>query len=288
MTSLLSPMDLNNLLHHLLTGFRQVLLVVWQFGCRTFTRVNFTVLNRCIKTSDKVPCGEKESTVKTKQKPIPFTTSHLWFTLPSVSMRYFWPTSFMYSSMALVANVFSLKISASLSPRRSTSAPPKSTRNSWSRHNQLKTHVWFFFCCCIFYFLDYITFEFFPSVGFPHYAFSFRLFCLPWLCRYSVVHGLELLPALPFPSHSEVAPGLCTFPHSRPWHTQQTLCTSPWAALANSGNGPWCGEKPVAPGVLCSLLCPKPWMGWWDTTSPERSSLWSHLKVWPRCPVGAD
>lgn len=165
MTSLLSPMDLNNLLHHLLTGFRQVLLVVWQFGCRTFTRVNFTVLNRCIKTSDKVPCSEKESTVKTKQKPIPFTTSHLWFTLPSVSMRYFWPTSFMYSSMALVANVFSLKISASLSPRRSTSAPPKSIRNSWSRHNQLKTHVWFFFCCCIFFFLDYITFEFFSQCG---------------------------------------------------------------------------------------------------------------------------
>lgn len=60
----------------------------------------------------------------------------LELSVPRVSMRYFCPTSFMYSSMAFVAKVFSLKISASFSPKRWTSAPPSSIKNSCEREEE--------------------------------------------------------------------------------------------------------------------------------------------------------
>lgn len=41
---LLSPIDINNLLHHHFASFLQVLLVICQFRSKAFTRVNFTVL----------------------------------------------------------------------------------------------------------------------------------------------------------------------------------------------------------------------------------------------------
>lgn len=136
-SSFLSPMELNNFLHHFLTGFPQVPLVVWEVGGLAFTRVDFTALRHRIKTVDEVPCIENENTVFSENKAPTYTTEKMpryrWATPPSVSMRYFCPTSFIYSSMALVASVFSLKISASLSPRRSTSAPPKAMRNSWKQ-----------------------------------------------------------------------------------------------------------------------------------------------------------
>lgn len=142
MSSTLSPMKLNNLLHNILTDFPQVLLVVCQFRRRALTRVNFTVLCWGIKAADKVPCKHKVWFRKTKHHP----GSHLYSyaALPSVSMRYFWPTSFIYSSMALVARVFSLKISASFSPRRSTSALPKSVRNSWNTVSDTLFHCLIF------------------------------------------------------------------------------------------------------------------------------------------------
>lgn len=49
---------------------------------------------------------------------------------PRASCRYFCPTSFRYSSTALVASVFSLKISTSCSPQRSTSDITRSDRKS--------------------------------------------------------------------------------------------------------------------------------------------------------------
>lgn len=45
MKGLLLPVDINNLLHHHFTGFLQVLLVVCQFRCKAFARINFTVLH---------------------------------------------------------------------------------------------------------------------------------------------------------------------------------------------------------------------------------------------------
>lgn len=51
---------------------------------------------------------------------------------PSASCRYFCPTSFRYSSMALVASVFSLKIRTSWSAQRSTSDITRSVRKSWT------------------------------------------------------------------------------------------------------------------------------------------------------------
>ena len=50
---------------------------------------------------------------------------------PSASCRYFCPTSLRYSSMALVARVFSLKIKTSWSAQRSTSDITRSVRKSW-------------------------------------------------------------------------------------------------------------------------------------------------------------
>lgn len=50
--------------------------------------------------------------------------------LPSASCRYFWPTSLRYSSMALVASVFSRKMRCSFSPQRSTSDIIRSVRKS--------------------------------------------------------------------------------------------------------------------------------------------------------------
>lgn len=79
MTSLLSPMDPDNLLHHLLTGLPQVLLVVRQFRSRAFTGVNFTVLHRGVKTRDKVPCSEIES-IEFIQSPYPYQLQEATFT----------------------------------------------------------------------------------------------------------------------------------------------------------------------------------------------------------------
>lgn len=58
MKGLLSPMDINNLLHHHFASFLQVLLVVCQFRRKAFTRVNFTVLYWGIKLGDEFPCKD--------------------------------------------------------------------------------------------------------------------------------------------------------------------------------------------------------------------------------------
>ena len=50
--------------------------------------------------------------------------------LPRASCRYFCPTSLRYSSIALVASVFSLKMRCSFSPQRSTSDIIRSVRKS--------------------------------------------------------------------------------------------------------------------------------------------------------------
>lgn len=49
---------------------------------------------------------------------------------PRASCRYFCPTSLRYSSMALVASVFSRKMRCSFSPQRSTSDIIRSVRKS--------------------------------------------------------------------------------------------------------------------------------------------------------------
>lgn len=54
--------------------------------------------------------------------------------IPKASCRYFWPTSLRYSSMALVARVFSRNIRCSLSPHRSTSDIIRSVRKSCITH----------------------------------------------------------------------------------------------------------------------------------------------------------
>lgn len=51
--------------------------------------------------------------------------------VPKASCKYFCPTSFRYSSIALVANVFSLKMRCSFSPQRSTSDIIRSVKKSW-------------------------------------------------------------------------------------------------------------------------------------------------------------
>lgn len=51
--------------------------------------------------------------------------------VPKASCRYFCPTSFRYSSIALVASVFSLKMRCSFSPQRSTSDIIRSVKKSW-------------------------------------------------------------------------------------------------------------------------------------------------------------
>lgn len=51
--------------------------------------------------------------------------------LPKASCKYFCPTSFRYSSIALVASVFSLKMRCSFSPQRSTSDIIRSVKKSW-------------------------------------------------------------------------------------------------------------------------------------------------------------
>lgn len=61
--------------------------------------------------------------------------------LPSASWRYFCPTSLRYSSIALVASVFSLKIKTSCSAQRSTSAITKSVKKSWGK--KAKWQRWF-------------------------------------------------------------------------------------------------------------------------------------------------
>lgn len=53
-----SPLDRKNLLHHLLAGLRQVLLVVGKFSCGTFTRVHLAVLRRGVKAIDEVACRD--------------------------------------------------------------------------------------------------------------------------------------------------------------------------------------------------------------------------------------
>lgn len=58
--------------------------------------------------------------------------------LPSASWRYFCPTNFRYSSIALVASVFSLKIKTSCSPQRSTSDITKSVKKSWRKRSNGK------------------------------------------------------------------------------------------------------------------------------------------------------
>lgn len=58
--------------------------------------------------------------------------------LPSASWRYFCPTNFRYSSIALVASVFSLKIRTSCSPQRSTSDITKSVKKSWRKRSKGK------------------------------------------------------------------------------------------------------------------------------------------------------
>lgn len=56
--------------------------------------------------------------------------SRLLLHSPRASCRYFCPTSLRYSSIAFVANVFSLKMRCSFSPQRSTSDIIKSVRKS--------------------------------------------------------------------------------------------------------------------------------------------------------------
>lgn len=53
-------MHRENLLHHLLAGFRQVLLVGAKFSCRALAWVHLTVLRRGIKAIDKVSCSSSK------------------------------------------------------------------------------------------------------------------------------------------------------------------------------------------------------------------------------------
>lgn len=76
-----------------------------------------------------------------EEQQITASASHLSGSLlhsPRASCRYFCPTSFRYSSMALVASVFSLKMRCSFSPQRSTSDIIKSVRKSF-RQQQTQT-----------------------------------------------------------------------------------------------------------------------------------------------------
>lgn len=53
-------MHRENLLHHLLAGLRQVLLVVGKFACRALTWVHLAIFHRGIKAIDKVSCSSNK------------------------------------------------------------------------------------------------------------------------------------------------------------------------------------------------------------------------------------
>lgn len=61
--------------------------------------------------------------------------------VPKASCKYFCPTSFRYSSIALVASVFSLKMRCSFSPQRSTSDIIRSVKKSWKAKPMVGHHT---------------------------------------------------------------------------------------------------------------------------------------------------
>lgn len=61
--------------------------------------------------------------------------------VPKASCKYFCPTSFRYSSIALVASVFSLKMRCSFSPQRSTSDIIRSVKKSWKAKPMVGHHA---------------------------------------------------------------------------------------------------------------------------------------------------
>lgn len=61
--------------------------------------------------------------------------------VPKASCKYFCPTSFRYSSIALVASVFSLKMRCSFSPQRSTSDIIRSVKKSWKAKPTVGHHA---------------------------------------------------------------------------------------------------------------------------------------------------
>lgn len=71
-----------------------------------------------------------EQTVAAERKVPCKTNKWREVVLPRASCRYFCPTSLRYSSMALVASVFSRKMRCSFSPQRSTSDIIRSVRKS--------------------------------------------------------------------------------------------------------------------------------------------------------------
>lgn len=88
-----------------------------------------------------------ELMVSTTQSTLQLRGGPLWATLanalyiPKASCKYFCPTSFRYSSIALVASVFSLKMRCSFSPQRSTSDIIRSVKKSWKAKPMVGHHA---------------------------------------------------------------------------------------------------------------------------------------------------
>lgn len=96
----------------------------------------------CSRTAGKHPLGEQQ---RLDGRQGSASTHHRAAAapryVPKASCKYFCPTSFRYSSIALVASVFSLKMRCSFSPQRSTSDIIRSVKKSWKAKPMVGHHV---------------------------------------------------------------------------------------------------------------------------------------------------
>ena len=81
-----------------------------------------------------------QSTLRLRGGPLRARPANALY-VPKASCKYFCPTSFRYSSIALVASVFSLKMRCSFSPQRSTSDIIRSVKKSWKAKPMVGHHA---------------------------------------------------------------------------------------------------------------------------------------------------
>lgn len=174
------------------------------------------------------------------------------------SLRYLCPISLRYSSMALVARVFSLKIRCSRSMNLSTSHIAMSDRKSCREEERRYCSV-------------ERTFE-------PADRWS-----VPWPFPCSAVCAPKHTPPPLCSWRSARAPARRTGCGSCWWRTPRTPCKAPWAGCSWSGSGT-SGEAMRWWSSLLRRRLPLwgRWAGWPGTTAPQTAVRWCwRWGCWP-------